>query len=363
MTADSDSDASRGTPPTGGDASRGAAWLAGKGCLGCHALDERPMVGPSLGQFWTRPRMVVVDGKPRSQVGTAAYLRRAVEQPAAELVDGYAGGMPAYKLTDAELLDLGAALAAPSGADARVVPPPPNHGALPHVLLAAGALAFVFGHLIPSSTSVRRWLIARLGEGVFLLAYALLAFASLGALIAGYRLLPFTPLWSPPAWTRWIPFLGMPVVYVLLVAGFTTKSPTVAGQTSALDAEGGDRPVGIVRITRHPSLWAFGLWGVLHLTTNGDLGSMTLFAAVVALAFAGMLHIDARRAKSNPAGWARFAEQTSLLPFAALARARQHQQQRSVLAEVGLVRPLVGLGGYVAMLFLHGLLFGVVPWP
>jgi uncharacterized membrane protein len=74
----------------------------------------------------------------------------------------------------------------------------------------------------------------------------------------------------------------MPVAALLFVGGLTTPNPTIAGK-AFIDNEIAP-PSGVLRITRHPMMWAFGLWACSHLIANGDLASLLFFGAIAALA-------------------------------------------------------------------------------
>jgi uncharacterized membrane protein len=106
-------------------------------------------------------------------------------------------------------------------------------------------------------------------------------------------------------------------------------------------------------------LWAFALWGLSHIPNNGDERSLWLFGSFVALSFAGMLHIDARRAALFPEPWSKVAKTTSLLPFVAIAQKRNHLSLR----EIGPWRVLVGLVLWAASLHFHKVLLHVSPLP
>lgn len=93
----------------GGEASvsEGREIFARTGCVACHSVDGSMdgKLGPSmLGLFGAeRP---LADG--RTVVADEAYLRRAIEEPGAEVVAGFQEGMPAYVgvLTDSQIESL-----------------------------------------------------------------------------------------------------------------------------------------------------------------------------------------------------------------------------------------------------------------
>src|SRR3546814_15872476 len=80
-----------------------------------------------------------------------------------------------------------------------------------------GLAALGGGHFLLSSPRLREPLVDALGEERFRGLYALLALAALTWTVLAYGQAPAVAVWAPPAWTRWIPNLAMPVAAVLLV--------------------------------------------------------------------------------------------------------------------------------------------------
>ena len=113
----------------------------------------------------------------------------------------------------------------------------------------------------------------------------------------------------------------------------------------------------MLRITRHPMLWAFATWALVHVVGNGDLASLLFFGAFGATALVGMPSIDRKLAHRDPAGWSRLAATTSIVPFAAIVARRNSL----ALGEIGLVVPLAGLALWVGLLLSHPWIFGVSP--
>jgi uncharacterized membrane protein len=145
----------------------------------------------------------------------------------------------------------------------------------------------------------------------------------------------------------------MPLALLLAVCGLSQPNPT-AVQQRFLGA-GVDPAPGILKLTRHPVMWSFGLWGLAHLPPNGDLASLILFGGLAMLALLGTRAIDAKRRARDPQGFARFAEVTSNLPFAALAAGRN----RLAFADIGWVRLAIAAGLYAAFLRGHRWIAGV----
>jgi uncharacterized membrane protein len=114
-----------------------------------------------------------------------------------------------------------------------------------------------------------------------------------------------------------------------------------------------------MRITRHPFLVGAALWAAAHLLTNTDAASLILFGGVLALAGAGMLHIDHRRRITMGSDWGPVALTTSVVPFLAIATGRTRPDWRGI----GLWRVAVALAVYLLLLVVHQPLFGVSPFP
>lgn len=64
------------------------------GCIGCHSLDGSKKIGPSLKGLCGREVVVMTDGIKRTITVDRAYLQRSIIDPQADVVDGFAPGMP-----------------------------------------------------------------------------------------------------------------------------------------------------------------------------------------------------------------------------------------------------------------------------
>jgi len=227
--------------------------------------------------------------------------------------------------------------------------------------LVAAAVLFVGGHFLLSSTALRAQLVRSLGAQHFRGLYSLVVLAAFVWLLLAYREAPFLAIWEPPPALRWVPLLVMPLACLLMVCGLTTRSPTmVGGEELTRDAPASLDPVpGILRITRHPFLWAVTLWSASHLLVKGDAGNLILMGALLVLAAGGMGHIDQRRAAAMGSGWGPIAMTTSALPLVALATRRTTMDW----AGIGWWRLAASLAVYALLLYLHPAIFGVSPLP
>jgi len=215
--------------------------------------------------------------------------------------------------------------------------------------LVAATVVFLATHFV-ASTPLRPVLVKAIGEWPYRGLYSLVALAAIVWMAYAYGNAPREPLWTG---LRFLPVALMPVAFVLLICGYS-RNPTMIGADKLLKSE--DPARGMIRITRHPIMWALILWSGAHLIARGDLGSLIFFGSFLLLAGVGTFSMDSRK-KSNP-DWARFAAVTSNVPFAAIAQGRN----RIVWREIGWVRPLIGLALCAAFFAAHQWLFGARPF-
>ena len=222
--------------------------------------------------------------------------------------------------------------------------------------LLAAAIAWVAFHIGVAGTRLRDRLVARLGEKTFRGLFVLASFALLGWLGWSFAAAgPVRVLWMAPQWLAVLMMLLMLPALLLFVASVSTPNPTSVAGAHALESP--NPAIGVLRITRHPMLWAFALWGVVHLVVLGTLSMMLLAGAITVTALAGMPSLDAKYTRREPERWPAFAAATSILPFVAIAQGRN----KLVWSEIGWWRPLLAVVLWVALIALHPWLFGVDP--
>jgi len=194
--------------------------------------------------------------------------------------------------------------------------------------LVLSALLFVGLHFLISSTPLRGAIAARTGERAFLGLFSLLSGILIVWMVIAFLHAPRdTPLWTIPG-VGYLALALMPIALLLLVAGYMTRNPTAV----MMAPPGGSwQPAGIFTVTRHPIMWAFGLWSVLHMLANGDARGIVFFGAFALLALGGTLAIDAKKRRVWPVESTRqlFAT-TSNLPFLAIAQGRTRFDWRSL---------------------------------
>ncbi|MFL9858778.1 NnrU family protein [Paraburkholderia madseniana] len=203
--------------------------------------------------------------------------------------------------------------------------------------VAAAAVAFVGSHFVLSHP-LRRRLVGAIGETGFLGVYSLVAFVTLGWLIAAYLKTPLTaPLW-PVGDGLWALATVVMLIASILLMGSLIRNPALP--TGGRPASCPEAALGVYAVTRHPMLWSFVLWGLCHVAVFPVAKNIIVAAAIGVLALVGAALQDRKKEQLQPDLWPEWESKTSYLPFAAIAAGRAR------------------LGGFG----LHALLGGLVVW-
>jgi uncharacterized membrane protein len=183
--------------------------------------------------------------------------------------------------------------------------------------VVAAAIAFVGTHFLLSHP-LRAPLVRATGEKGFLGLYSLVAFATLGWLVVAYRAAPAAvPLW-PVGDTLWAIGTMLMLVGAILFMGSLVRNPAMPEAKTYKVPEAR----GVFAITRHPMMWGFALWGVVHILVFPDPSNIVLSLAIIFLALVGAHMQDRKKERLQPDFWREWERRTSYWPFAAVASGR-----------------------------------------
>lgn len=214
-------------------------------------------------------------------------------------------------------------------------------------LLILAVSLFVGGHELLSHP-LRAPLVARLGNGGFALLYSAVALASLGWAVQLWRAIPQDRLWVVPEWAYVAALAAMLFAAILFVGSMTSPNPALMGMTA------GGSPRGVQRITRHPMMWSFAIWAIVHMVLSADSRTLVLAGGILTLALFGAWMQDKKKRAALP-GYGAHIAATGFLPFGAQLRGRAAWGS----ALPGLVAFIGGVGLWALIIWAHPLVIGV----
>lgn len=176
-------------------------------------------------------------------------------------------------------------------------------------LIAANA-AFVGSHFAMSHP-LRAPMVKALGEKGFTLAYTIVSFAGLGWVAHAFAVAPPADL-PGSGDAGWIAASVLTWLAMVLLAGSFVGNPALP--TPMAEAQARAEPRGVFRVTRHPMMWAIGLWAVSHLVLFWSTRTMITAAAMGVLALVGARLQDGKKARLMGAAWGEWSSRTSYWP-------------------------------------------------
>ena len=182
-------------------------------------------------------------------------------------------------------------------------------------------LLFGGSHIALAAPPLRARLVERLGRWGFLLLYyavAIPTFTLLVGWLATHRFEGAAGLGlgatAASPWLGAVALVGMALVVVALL-----DYPRSAYTTHNAEAE---TPRGIERVTRHPFFVGLVLLGATHALLASRLVATAFMAGLTAFVLIGAACQDRKLLALRGAPYARYLEQTSTLPFAAILAGR-----------------------------------------
>jgi len=176
--------------------------------------------------------------------------------------------------------------------------------------LLFSAIAFVGTHFLLSHP-LRALLVRALGARSFQILYSVVALITFAAMIYFYRKCGR----EPPLWQAgdavWLVMTILMWLGSILFVGSFVRNPALPGARM----ERGIKPVGVFAITRHPMMWGFALWAVVHLAVTAMPKALVFDGAILFLALAGAAGQDRKKSALMGERWHEWSAQTAFIPF------------------------------------------------
>lgn len=182
----------------------------------------------------------------------------------------------------------------------------------PMNLLEVAAATFVGTHFLLSHP-LRRSMVKALGEKGFMGFYSLVALGSLVWMVLAARAI------GPEA-LRWDAGQGgIVVASILMWIGTILFVGSHRGNPAFPHLEGKPQfpaePRGVFRITRHPMMWAFGLWAIVHAIVNPTPSGLVISEAIFVLAIFGAALQDSKKRRLIGSQWKQWERKSPFFPF------------------------------------------------
>jgi uncharacterized membrane protein len=154
-----------------------------------------------------------------------------------------------------------------------------------------------------------------MGEKGFLGLYSLVSFVGLGWMMWEFSRAPVGELYWAPTNAIWIVASILTLLAAILFAGSFQGNPALPNPDGdVIRTLAAKVPTGVFRVTRHPMMWGFALWGLAHILIAPRMDSFLFNGSFVFLALAGSYGQDRKKEASLGDAWAKWERQTSFLP-------------------------------------------------
>lgn len=178
------------------------------------------------------------------------------------------------------------------------------------VELIAANVAFVGTHFAMSHP-LRAPMVRVLKEGGFSAVYSLVSAATLVWVYLAYKAAPVADLGGSGEF-GWIAATILTLPALVLLAGSLAGNPALPMPGAEKQARA--EPKGVFRVTRHPMMWAIGIWAFSHIVLWNSWRSVITALAMGILALIGAHLQDRKKEALMGDAWAEWEGRTSYWP-------------------------------------------------
>ncbi|MEO5578922.1 MAG: NnrU family protein [Sphingomicrobium sp.] len=180
--------------------------------------------------------------------------------------------------------------------------------------LMLASAGFVGAHFAMSHP-LRAAIVRILGERGFAIVYSIVAIALLWAMSRSYgSAMAQAPgqYWDLGA-LGWIVATLLMWVGSILLVGSLRRNPAFPNPGKPVTHIGAAR--GVFAITRHPMMWSFAIWALVHAIVVPVAASLVVSVAIAILALGGAYGQDHKKGKLVGEPWRDWMRRTSFVPF------------------------------------------------
>lgn len=211
-------------------------------------------------------------------------------------------------------------------------------------MLMLASVAFVGTHFLMSHP-MRKELVRIFRANGFLLVYSLVSLVTFGWMVFEFgRATKAAPLWVTGDAVWAVATVIMLLASILFVGSFV-RNPSFPGMPDQMATQ---KPFGVFKITRHPMMWGFALWGVAHILVAPRPDNFIFSGAIIFMALVGAKAQEVKKARLVGVEWDAWLRQTS------------YGLRLGQLGRAGLGPWVAGLALWLAASWAHGY-FGGIP--
>lgn len=181
-------------------------------------------------------------------------------------------------------------------------------------MLIVASVTFVGTHFLMSHP-LRAGMVGALGEKGFAIVYTIVSLSTFGWMIWAYPAASAeapAPLWDAGR-VGWIVATLLMWLGSVLFMGSLRRNPAFPRPGKPITHI--DDPNGVFAITRHPMMWGFALWALVHIIVNPTVASLVLSFAIIFLALVGAAMQDRKKAALIGDLWRDWQSKTSYTPY------------------------------------------------
>ncbi len=214
-------------------------------------------------------------------------------------------------------------------------------------------IAFIGTHFLLSHP-LRAPLVKAVGDKAFQGIYTLVALGTFAWICFAFKAAPRGIDFWPVGDVLWAVASILMLVGSILFVGSFMGNPAMAMPGAEAAARQPAR--GVFGITRHPMMWGFALWGIVHALVAPYEASLALGLGITFLALAGSAGQDRKKAALMGDNWRDWKSRTSFIPFGNQLRGRTSWAS----AWPGRTAMLGGIAIWLVASYLHPMLGGPV---
>jgi uncharacterized membrane protein len=204
-------------------------------------------------------------------------------------------------------------------------------------MLILANVAFVGSHFLMSHP-LRAEMLRRLKPGRFTLLYSGISLALFYWVVAEFARAPKGKFYWPVGDVLWAVASAVTLFAAVLFVGSLVRNPSFPGAGDKLAAQ---KPFGVYKVTRHPMMWSFALWGVAHILVAPRVDNFIFSGSIVFLALVGAKAQERKKARLIGVGWDAWLRQTSFVP------------RLTALSRIGATAWIAGLALWVIATWAH----------